>query len=91
MDISDDEKAKLEAEWKKMSGFGRAVQRQRIIATVASIGAALPFFIAGIVVVLGGLDVDAEVAMAIGLSIMGVGVTLGAIIRAKLWPKGQFT
>ncbi len=80
MDLSPDERAKLQAEWAKGNKWGAALARKRAIATIAS------------TVVFGALLVPSIVLMSPRLFILGLlgGVPLGMLVRRSLMPKGQF-
>lgn len=82
MQMDATEKAKLDDEWKRMAGTGRALSRKRMIASLAAVAVATPFFVAS--------------AIAFffihwrGAFLFIPGIILGAIVQKKLWPKGQF-
>jgi hypothetical protein len=84
------EKAKLENEWKKMGAMGRDLQMKRLIATLAAVGVAAPFFVLGILILLGGIFVVSGRAFILGFGAMAGGVVLGGVVRKALWPRGQF-
>lgn len=80
MELSPEERAKLQAEWAKGNKWGAALARQRAIATIASSA------------VLGALLLPAILLMSPRLFILALvgGVPLGMLVRRSLMPKGQF-
>lgn len=82
------EEAQLKAEWAKMQGFGAGLQRQRLVATLASMGVAGAGFVGTIVLyVVWPFD-----KIPVMLLIAPFALSLGPAwaVRNKLWPKGQF-
>lgn len=80
MQMSDQERAALEAEWKKGNKWGAALARQRLIATLASTA------------VFGAFVMPAVLLLSIRLFAIAifVGLPAGMFVRKKLMPKGQF-
>lgn len=80
MDMSPQERAALEAEWKKGNKWGAALQRQRLVATLAST-AVFGFFL-----------MPALLLLSLRLFVLAVvvGLPAGMLVRKKLMPKGQF-
>jgi ABC-type Fe3+-siderophore transport system permease subunit len=73
------EDAALAAEWKKAQGLGRALQKQRAVATLASVAVCAVIWAPSVLLGFRGM-----VAGAI------VGLGAGWAVRNKLWPTGQF-
>jgi len=80
MDLSPEERAKLQAEWAKGNKWGAALARQRAIATIVSTA------------VFGAVLLPGIVLLSPRLMILGLigGVPLGMLVRKSLMPKGQF-
>lgn len=80
MDMSPEERAKLEAEWAKGNVWGKALARKKALATIASSAVFGVFMLPAIVLLSPRLLVLALFA----------GVPLGMLVRKKLMPRGQF-
>jgi hypothetical protein len=81
----DDEAAKLKAEWDRAQGWGRRRDRERIVATMASVGAALPVMA---IVGWGGYELGLDWRLVLSAAFVAGG-SIGWPIRQRLWPKGQ--
>ena len=77
----------LRAEWERAQGWGKARERLKLRATVASVGAA--GVVMAVVVVVGfAFDLDPR---QIALAAFVGGGSVGWPIRQRLWPQGQFS
>ena len=79
-ELTQEERAKLEAEWAKGNKWGARLARKKAIATLVSTG------------VFGVFMIPAIVLLSPRLILLGLvgGVPLGMFVRRKLMPKGQF-
>jgi hypothetical protein len=82
------EEAQLKAEWAKMQGFGAGLQRQRLVATLASTAIAGAGFAASVVLYF----LWPLTKIPVMLLVAPIALSLGPAwaVRNKLWPKGQF-
>lgn len=80
VDLTPEERAKLEAEWAKGNKWGARLARKKMFATLVSTG------------VFGLLVLPGAVLLSPRLMLLGLvgGVPLGMIVRRALMPKGQF-
>jgi hypothetical protein len=84
-----DEAEQLKAEWAKAQGFGRALARRRMIATLASMAATGAIVVGGYVALLVLWPFDKIPLLYLSLPWIPA-LPFGWFIRNKLWPKGQF-
>jgi hypothetical protein len=75
----NNEEAALAAEWKKAQGLGRALQKQRAVATLASVAVCAVIWAPSTLLGFRGMIAGAV-----------VGLSAGWAVRNKLWPTGQF-
>ena len=80
MELSPEERAKLQAEWAKGNKWGAQLARQRAVATIASSAVLGVFALPGIILF----------SPRLLLLALFVGIPLGMLVRRKLMPKGQF-
>lgn len=80
MDLTPEERAKLEAEWAKGNKWGAALERQKAFATVASSA------------VFGLILIPSLIFLSVRGAIVAIvlGVPAGMAVRRALMPKGQF-
>ena len=80
MDLSPEERVKLEAEWAKGNKWGAALARKKALATIVSSA------------VFGCFLVPAVLLLSLRLFVLSifVGIPAGMAVRKKLMPKGQF-
>jgi hypothetical protein len=89
MNESPDEAEKLKSEWARAQGFGRALGRKRMVATLASMMATGVVVLVGYVVLFVLWPFDKIPVLYLGLPWLPA-LPLGWFVRNKLWPKGQF-
>jgi hypothetical protein len=89
MELPQDEAAKLKDEWSRAQGFGRALGRRRMIATLASIVVCGAIVLVGYFVLLVGWPFEKIPVLYLALPWLPA-LPLGWFVRQKLWPRGQF-
>jgi hypothetical protein len=89
MNVSPDEAARLKDEWSRAQGFGRALARKRLIATLASIVVCGVTVLVGYVVLLVAWPFDKIPVVYLSLPWLPA-LPIGWFVRQKLWPRGQF-
>ena len=89
MDPAPDEASRLKDEWARAQGFGRALARRRLIATLASMVVCGAVALVGYVALLVAWPFDKIPVLYLAGPWLAA-LPLGWWVRQKLWPRGQF-
>jgi hypothetical protein len=82
--VADD----LQDEWARANRAGRAVNRQKTVATLASIAVTAVIMIAGYVVFFAAWTFDKIPVLFLALPWVPA-LPAGLFVRSRLWPRGQ--
>jgi hypothetical protein len=83
------EAAKLKDEWARAQGFGRALARRRMVATLASLVVTTALVFGGYAALWLLWPFDKIPVVYLGLPWIPA-LPVGWLVRQKLWPRGQF-